>query len=339
MSKTHALIGLARSLVDLGISQGQSTEAQTTARKEFHKAASGCLEALPSRVHARAQGLQSTLRKSAGELRSRMERQAGPAGSPVSEEVAGELLMQGLQWASEKLVNHSSSQVARVEALSDPQASIGATGLRAQLKDGLKMTLAIQTQRLADPLATKLAQGAAYVRRETQASEASRLSHHTAAVLSPDDLVSFKAGLLALPPEMRARPLFALALNSWSYDPALRAKACETFHDVRDQVPDDGAGRLSKLAMHPEAVDIDRAGAEAWLLASRDERSLLAQAFALQHDIGRGQVEARVVLSTVADGQIAASEDLPALAQHLGFETEVGLEALQTRRNELKVQG
>ena len=339
MSKPPGLGNLTRTLVDIGTGLGRTVKEEVkTKGKEARTAASQYLETLPSRAHTHTKGLPSALRRGADELRARMERHAGPDGAPVSNELAMKVLARGLKLASDKLVDHSSSQVARVEELSQPDSSHGSTGLRAQLKAGLEKTWAVQQQYVADHAATQLRQASSYVQREIEAGKAAKLAQRCATMSSGQDLASFKTSLLALPEGLRSRPLFALALNSWAYPPELRAETCEVFHELRKSSPDDGGKRLGDLSMDPHAVD-DKQGAQAWLLASADERSQLLQAFQVQHDIGRDEVETRVIESGAADSRISGSDDPAVLAHQLGIETELGLQALQARRGELKLEG
>jgi hypothetical protein len=330
MSKTHGFSKLKNSLVDVGASLGKAIrEDVSDARKDVKTLASGYTSSLSSRANKRANNLQNTVRQSASNLRSRMERHADQAGSLASTDGVRNLLAHGLKRAAEKLEHKASLQAVPPENLSDPHAS--GTGLRVPLKTGPKNTLAVQQHSPADPSATKPEQDQAHERSESKAVMAERLAQYTAWMSSDDELVAFKTNLLDLPREERTRPLFALALNSWSYSLALRTTARETFQELRGDVPDDNSGRLAKLSMDPQSTDVDRDGAEAWQLASSDERNVIAQAFELNQDTGRGEVEIRVAQSMAREDIMAFSQDAASLANALDFETKAGQDALKAR--------
>jgi hypothetical protein len=335
MSKLQGLNKLAHSLVDIGASLKASVGKEAkTAGSQARQAARQYLNTAPTQAGTRGQPLANNLRITASQLKSKMApRQAVP------DELSMQVLEYSLKRASEKLVDHSSAQGAKMQDLATSLNS--SSGIRAQFKTELRKRIAVKTQQFADPAATKLAQGAAYVRAELQASDAKHLAVQTATVSSNEDLVSFKASLLKLPANLRSRPMFSLALNSWSYAPALRTQAYQVFHELRSEVPDDGGHRLSAIAGHlkPMHADDDRIGGEAWLLASPDERRMLVNAFQQHSNVERGEIEALVVRSCVADDRIAALavNEMLALARELGFETKSGCKALDIRRSELKI--
>ncbi|AEG94080.1 hypothetical protein [Ramlibacter tataouinensis] len=327
MGKSSGITSLQQSLrqIGSGLKETFNAEARTMGRQ----ARNAMLEGMSS-TRTQAEGSPTSLRKTASELRARMNR---PTATEITPEnvVGAEMLARGLRRTSEALGDLSRSQSDKVRDRMELRGD--ATGLRTHVKKGFKNGLQQKFAAQLSPLAAMVEQGNVHVRQKLHEHDAMRLSGHSAAILSSDDLDAFKSGLKALPARMQAGPLFALALNSMSYPPELRQQAKALFQELRNDIPDDGAGRLSAIANQPADAHEDAISAQAWLLASAEERDLVGRALELQGR-DRGQIESLVVRSSVTDEQVA-SKDVAVLARSLSIETEDGLQALQARRNQL----